>query len=65
MKPRIVCKDFETTELRDFSQRVIRVVTIQRWLVSCPCNPRRALAIATTHESALEIALLHGRTFHA
>lgn len=36
-----------------------------RWTVRCPCNRDRYLASTASWAAALEIALLHGRTFHA
>lgn len=35
-----------------------------KWTVRCPCNRDRYLAAVGTWEGALQIALLHGRTFH-
>lgn len=43
---------------------LIRLLTSARWFVSCPCRPDRALAAATTWETAFEIAAQHVEVFH-
>lgn len=62
MKPRI---EAEVLTVRTWSKNYAPIFLRVQWRISCPCTPLRYLAAVSTWETALEIALLHGRTFHA
>jgi len=59
-KPKVESLDVEILSTWGGEWRLAKV----RWRVSCPCMKAPGLAVVPSWDAALEIALLHGRTFH-
>lgn len=65
MKPKIQ-SEVEEIEIRSWGAGFAIRRAHVRWVVSCPCHRRGefAIVILPSWEAALDVALLHWRTFH-